>query len=129
VIDYRKRSAEGTLQRRVFLALRRVSASPALIAQLMGIEREICRKSCDYMVRRGIVSKHSISPRQVIYAAVFRARPPGDRRGKNPRSRNHRGAVAWASWLVMMQNRHGPTWRYVPRDPLSNWRPSCTIKP
>jgi hypothetical protein len=120
-----KRGPEGTLQSRVFRALRIHSGSAVLIADAIGHQRESTRKAIAYLIRRGHVRKHVVSARLVIYAAVPRRHEPDDRRGKPATCRNHRGAAAFAKWLTkMMPAKHGPAWRYVPRNghPLDGWK-------
>lgn len=121
--DLRKRGPEGTLQRRVFLILRETSSAADRLATLTGTEREIARKAADYLVQRGLATKHILAPRLVIYAAVPRKHPPEDRRGKPAACRNHRGQAAFAKWLLMMRAKHGPRWRPKAKShPLENWR-------
>lgn len=120
--DLRKRSSAGTVQRRAFIALQSASMSPYLIAERIDLDAEACRKACYYLVRRGLLTKHTVSRRLVIYAAVAGKHPPRDRRGKPAACRNHRGAVAWAKWLRMMAAKHGPTWRpKVNSHALDTW--------
>lgn len=108
-----------TVQANVFRALRTASMDAALVAERVGCGRETARKACQYLIQRGCVRKHKIAGRRtVIYSAVIGKSTPRDLRGKRPESRNHRGAVAWAKWLLMMQAKHGPTWRYKPRGQL-----------
>lgn len=106
-----KRPPEGTVQARVFRALKAASLTATGLSEATGIEREIARKSCTYLARRGCIVRHRIAARLVIYAAAPRSRVPTDRRGKHPNSRNQRGASAWASWLLMMTRKHGGNWR------------------
>lgn len=109
--DLRKRGPDGTLQRRVFIALQSASMSPRVLSDALGVDEDAARKACYYLAQRGLVTKHAIAHRLVIYAAVAGKHPPSDRRGKPAGCRNHRGAVAWAKWLLMMHAKHGPTWR------------------
>ena len=123
--DLRKRGPEGTLQRRIFLALQSASMSPLLISETLGAQYGSCRKACHYLVARGTLTRHAINARIVIYAAARGKHPPKDRRGVPAACRNHRGAVAWASWLRMMHVKHGPAWRPPARThPLDAWRSS-----
>jgi predicted ArsR family transcriptional regulator len=94
----RARGEDGsTVQLRAFLALQRCSMDATLLAQAMGTCRENARKPMTYLVRRGLVERHQLSPRVVIYAAVIGADPPTDQRGKPEACRNHRGEVARAN--------------------------------
>ena len=120
--DLRTRGPDGTLQRRIFVALQNASMSPLLLSHTLGAQYGSCRKGCYYLIRRGVVTKHVITRRIVIYAALPGKHPPKDRRGLQAACRNHRGAYAWASWLRMMRAKHGPGWRYQPRaHPLDAW--------
>lgn len=120
--DLRKRGADGTLQRRIFIALQSASMSPLLLSETLGAQYGSCRKGCSYLVQRGVVARHAITARLVIYAAVRGKHPPKDRRGLQAACRNHRGSIAWASWLRMMRAKHGQAWRpKVRAHPLDVW--------
>lgn len=99
-----------TLQQRVFHALLAGEQSAAQLAAATGELRDSCRKACQYMRERGVVEIHR-KGRWTTYSAVAGKKPPRDMRGKRAASRNHRGAHAWAKWLLMMKAKHGPTWR------------------
>lgn len=109
--DLRKRPADGTLQQRVYRALRNASKAADVLASELGTDRETARKAADYLVRRGVLTKHALAARLVIYAIVRGKHEPSDRRGKPPGCRNHRGQVAYSKWLLMMRAKHGPAWR------------------
>ena len=120
--DGRKRGADGTLQRRIVVALTNASMSPHMLVEIVGGRYDSCRKACGYLVKRGCITKHRLSRRLVIYARVPGRHPPKDLRGLQPECRNNRGAIAWAGWLRMMRAKHGPGWAYKPRaHPLDAW--------
>lgn len=114
--DLRKRGSGGTLQARVWRALRNASQCAAMLAEQLGVDEETCRKACYYLRKRGAIEQRLIAgidilgrrrPR-VLYAAIGRL--PTDRRGKPAGCRNHRGAIAYASWVRMMHGKHGGMW-------------------
>ena len=113
--DLRKRPAEGTLQQRVYRALRRASMAADLIAADLYHPRETVRKAADYLVQRGVLARHPYAGRLIIYSIVRGRQEPTDRRGKAPTCRNHRGQAAYAKWLLMMKAKHGPAWRPKPK--------------
>lgn len=131
--DHHKRPPEGILLRQAFLALRAASMNPPLLAERIGASDKVAYQICGELVRRGLAEKRRTRHRVrltrihravVIYTLCPGARAPNDRRGKPKGSRNGpRGASAWARWIVMMQNKHGPTWQYRPRNahPLDSW--------
>lgn len=119
--DHRRRGPDGTLQRRIFLLLRdHASMTAPEIAKALGADEQSTRRACCYLRHRKpkpfLSAHHVMLPtaaglrRFVLFAAACE-REPKDRRGKSARSRNHRGAVAFANWTVMMTRRYGPHWR------------------
>lgn len=116
--DLRKRPPAGTLQRRVFLLLRdHASMSPLRIADRIGCSVDSARKACRYLELRGLLVKHRIAYRITLYHAIPGKHVPDDRRGKPPACRNHRGRVAYGTWLRMMHKKHGAAWRPPVLDP------------
>lgn len=114
MIDHRRRSPDGTLQRRIFVALRAVgSLDAAHLADITGAGIHSVRKACAYLVERGKIRRHRLvipsRGRRTLFQAIG-TRAPSDRRGKPAACRNNRGARAYAKWVVMMQRKF-PWWR------------------
>jgi len=106
-----------TKQAQCFRALQQTSMCATSLAKQVGMTRENARRCCIYLVQRGVVGKYKVCHQITIYYAVIGKSVPKDRRGKPKACRNHRGAVAWAKWLKMMQDKHGPNWVYDPSKP------------
>lgn len=113
--DQRRRGPQGTVQQRVFLYLREHGPQPAgVVGRALDMRPDGVRRACSYMVERGIVERLEVEG-SVLFGARPKCKPPRDLRGTRKTSRNHRGPVAFASWLLMMQRKHGAAWRYRPR--------------
>lgn len=109
--DRRKRSPEGTLQARAWRLLRGASMTAELLGEQLGCDRETARKAIAYLARRNKTCKHRLPGRRVVLYSALGNREPHDRRGKPAACRNHRGAAAYAKWLLIMTKRHGAQWR------------------
>lgn len=136
--DLRKRPPEGTLQRRIFIALRDHGSMTAEgLAEHLNCDRAVAHRACQYLLERKRLQQRWVAwqerfvrlgtpvvrpTRRLFFAPAPRAHPPKDLRGKPANCRNHRGAAAFPHWLRMMRKKHGPGWRYVPTaHPLDAW--------
>lgn len=104
------RGPDGTLQHRVWRTMKRLGPATAqTIADDLGLDREGVRKAVYYLILRGAASKERRGARAMFYAALG-YRPPQDRRGKAPGSRN-RAKNLGRVWALMMAKKHGENWR------------------
>lgn len=116
------RGPDGTLQRRVFLALRRLGPSTAQqLADDMGLDREGVRKAIYYLALRGKASKQRRGARAMYYTALG-THAPKDMRGKPPGCRNRAKNLGPSLLAANRARLKNPNWLPKPKadsHPLS----------